>query len=197
MPHELLQPGSVILFGEIHGAQELPALFGEAVCNTVASGHTVEVGFEVPQEEQASFDSFFASSGAPSDVDALLGTPFWQSDYQDGRRSRAIAGLLERLRQLRASGFPVSVFTFDIAAGEETSEREKRMADYVAAHVRTHPAAITMTLVGEVHAWNGIQASVQWVGILRKPVFMSDRSGARRPLVRSGYAPVGHRAIVG
>jgi hypothetical protein len=153
VPRDLLEPGGIVLFGEIHGAQELPAIFGEAVCGTAASGLPVDVGFEMPRDEQASVDAFLASPGAPSDVEALLATPFWSSEYQDGRRSQARVALLDRLRRLRASGLPVSAFLFDIADGEDASERDKKMADSIAAHLRAHPEAVTMALVGEVHAW--------------------------------------------
>lgn len=153
LPKEPLEPGSVLLFGEIHGVQELPSVFGEAVCSTAASGLAVEVGLEVPKAEQAKVDFFLASSGGPSDVETLLATPFWSREFQDGRSSQARVALLERFRQLRASGIPIHVFLFDINTDQDAAQREKTMSENIAAHVQAHPQALTMVLVGEVHAW--------------------------------------------
>src|SRR5580765_7902369 len=61
VPERLLEPGSILLFGEIHGVQELPSFFGEAVCSTADARLPVEVGLEVPKTEQASIDTFLAS----------------------------------------------------------------------------------------------------------------------------------------
>jgi len=153
LPKELLEPGSVVLFGEIHGSQELPAIFGEAVCTAAASGLAVEVGFEQPRGEQASVDAFLESTGEAADVAALLATPFWSREYRDGRSSQARVDLLERLRQLRMAGLPVHAFLYDIDPGEDATRREARMAENIAAHARAHAHALTTTLVGEVHAW--------------------------------------------
>lgn len=153
LPKELLVPGGVVLFGEIHGVQELPAVFGDAVCATASSGAPVEIGIEAPKSEQASFDRFLASQGTPSDRTALLATPFWSGAYQDGRRSQARADLLDRLRRMRGAGLPIGVFLFDVDAGDDAGARERAMAENIAAHVRAHPDAVTLVLVGEVHAW--------------------------------------------
>jgi hypothetical protein len=153
LPADLLEPGGVVLFGEIHGVQELPAAFGGAVCAAASSGHRIEVGLEAPRGDQPNVDRFLGSPGSPADIEALLGTPFWSSEYQDGRRSRARVDLLDRLRRMRASGLPVSVFLFDIDRGEDESRRERKMADNLEAVVRSHPAEVTLVLIGEVHAW--------------------------------------------
>jgi hypothetical protein len=153
LPEDLLQPGGLVLFGEIHGVQELPVAFGDAVCAAASSGAPVEVGLEAPQGEHANLDRFLASQGTPADRAALLATPFWSSAYQDGRRSRARADLLDRLRRMRGAGLPIGVFLFDIDAGEDASARDRAMAETIAAHARAHPGAVTLVLVGEVHAW--------------------------------------------
>lgn len=150
---ELREPGSALLFGEIHGVEELPMFFGEAVCTTAVSGLPVEVGLELPNADQAVVDVFLASSGAPSRVEALTATPFWSRDFQDGRSSEARVVLLQRMRFLRAQGLPIRVVLFDVNAATNQADREKGMADNLAAHVRAHPEALTMVLVGEVHSW--------------------------------------------
>jgi hypothetical protein len=153
VPEKLLEPGSLLLFGEIHGVQELPSFFGEAVCSTADARLPMEVGLEVPKTEQASIDTFLASPGAPSDVETLIATAFWSRDAQDGRSSQAMVALLERIRQLRAQGLPIDVFLFDLDGSQAAAERDKVMAENLSSHVRAHPKALTMALTGEVHAW--------------------------------------------
>jgi hypothetical protein len=160
LPKEVKEPGSVLLFGEAHGTQELPAFFGEAVCTTVTSGLPVEVGFEMPKADQATVDSFLASPGGVSDVETLLATPWWSATLQDGRPSQARVALLQRLRQLRAQGLPLGVFLFDVDTADNIANRDKDMAESVAAHARAHPKALTMVLVGDLHA--GKSKGLSW-----------------------------------
>ena len=70
LPKKLLEPGSVLLFGETHGTEERPRFFGEDVCTTAASGLAVDVGIEIPRGELASVDAFLASPGGAPDVRA-------------------------------------------------------------------------------------------------------------------------------
>jgi hypothetical protein len=151
LPQELREPGSVVLFGETHGTQELPAFFGEAVCTTASSGLPVEVGIELPSADQGALDAFLASPGGRADVEALIATPFWTRDTQDGRSSQAMLALLERVRQLRAAGLTIHAFSFDLSANG--AEHEQGMAENIASHTKAHPEALAMVLVGEVHSW--------------------------------------------
>ena len=156
LPAWLLEPGAVILFGETHGSQELPAFFGEAVCAAAARGLPIEVGLEQSSAGQAAIDSFLASAGGDAALAPVLAAPHWHREYQDGRSSRAQIELLERLRGLRAQRLEVSVFLFDPWPEETKSPREEEMARRIAEHARAHPRAITLILVGEVHAWTAI-----------------------------------------
>src|SRR5262249_19850602 len=140
VPASLVQPGSVLLFGEIHGAKEIPALFGEAVCSTAAAGTPIEVGLEVPQSERAKVEAFLASDGAAAPVGAVLASPFWNRELQDGRSSQAMAALLDQFRRLGLSGAPVHVFLFDV--DDSGTDRDRRMADNLAEHARVHPEAL-------------------------------------------------------
>lgn len=153
LPKHLLERGGVLLFGEFHGNEELPAAFGDAVCATADSGIPIEVGFEMPMADQPHLDAFLASAGTPSDVSALTATPFWTNYPRDGRMSKARVALFERLRRMRAAGFPVSAFAFDLDEKDDMIDRDRRMAEMIASRVRAHPAAFTMVLVGEIHAW--------------------------------------------
>src|SRR5262245_51314562 len=90
LPSALGEPGSVVLFGELHGTQELPRFFGEAVCSVADSRQSVRVGLEIQKGDQPIFDAFLASPGAASDVSALMAAPFWSREAQDGKSSQAM-----------------------------------------------------------------------------------------------------------
>lgn len=153
LPATLLEEGSVLLFGEVHGTQELPAFFGEAVCWT-SGGLPVMVGLEIPRSEEERVTAFFATPGSPAAVEALTAGPFWTrpSREQDGRSSRAMLALLDRLRRLKAEERSIEVFLFDLAGSNDPAARDRLMADAIAARARAHPEAMTMVLTGNVHA---------------------------------------------
>jgi hypothetical protein len=153
LPSALVEAGSVVLFGEMHGTQELPQFFGEAVCSVADSRQSVRVGLEVEPQNQAIFDAFLASPGAASDVSALLAAPFWSREFEDGKSSQAMLALLERMRRLREQGLPIDVFLFDLGPGQAGTERDKNMAENIESQVRAHPEAITMALTGNLHAF--------------------------------------------
>jgi len=154
LPAPLLKPGGLLLFGEsLHGTRELPAFFGEAVCWT-SGALPAQAGLEIPASEQERVDTFLVSPGAPADVEALTTGPFWSRppEQQDGKSSRAMTALLDRLRLLRRAGQPIDVFLFDVDDAQGPGERDRAMADRLAARVRAHPEALTMALTGNVHA---------------------------------------------
>jgi len=153
LPAPLLKPGGLLIFGELHGTRELPAFFGEAVCWT-SGALPVQAGLELPASEQERVETFLASPGAPADVEALTAGPFWSRppEQQDGKASRAMAALVDRLRRLRRAGQPIDVFLFDVDDAGGPGERDRTMAERLAERVRAHPEALTLALAGNVHA---------------------------------------------
>ncbi|HUJ27945.1 MAG TPA: hypothetical protein VLW85_18115 [Myxococcales bacterium] len=79
------RPGALVIFGELHGTNEIPALFGDVVERAAKRGR-VHVGLELPGE-----------SGA-----------IWTDPFQSGRTSKAMRALIARLHALG-----VDVFWFD------------------------------------------------------------------------------------
>lgn len=150
LPNQMMVSGTVVLFGEVHGIAEVPALFAEAVCQVAARGLPVAVGLELPTGEAHGIGRYLASAGSPEDRAALLGSSFWKREYQDGRSSEAMASMLDRLRVLRAAGRRIDVFTFD-AEGPSLG-RDQRMAEEIAARVRRDPTAVVYALTGNLHA---------------------------------------------
>jgi hypothetical protein len=110
----------------------------------------VTLALEVPQEESGRFDAFLGSDGGEAARSALLAGPFWTRSYQDGRSSRAMFDLAERVRALRASGLPVELFLFD--AAEPTRSRDLEMGNRLAAAVVAAPERMFLALAGNFHS---------------------------------------------
>ena len=183
MPEGLLAPGTILLFGEIHGTRELPAFFGEAVCHASAA-HDVVVGLEIPGSESERVSAFLRSSGASADRDAVLAGPFWTDGYQDGRRSEAMARLLERLRVLRAIGRHVDVMLFDVEPSESGPDRDERMAQTIMEYQRAHAGPVLMAYMGNVHARTTI--GVPWNPKLKPLGWYLSQHGLRVRSLDSG-----------
>lgn len=143
----LLSPGAVTIVGEIHGTAEIPRRVGDVACRAARAGHRVVIGLELPHAMQPLADAFLDSGGSPDDVGALLRGEGWGLD--DGRGSRAMLALLERMRALRGEGHDVRVELFDAAYD---AERDANMATHLATALDAAPDAVAVVLVGNLHA---------------------------------------------
>jgi hypothetical protein len=142
----------VILLGEIHGSNEVPALFADAVCLT-AETRPVVVAVEQRSDDQTAIDSFIGSDGGEDARRAFLRARMWNAAMKDGRSSEAYFRLFETLRQMRAAGKIQSVIGFQPASFAQRptpEEYEKAMADIVLSG--TKDGATVVALVGNVHA---------------------------------------------
>lgn len=133
----------MLWFGEMHGTNESPRFVGDVACHA-AHVAPVQLGLEIPIDEQGAIDRYLAGPGGPADRSALLAGSFWRQ--HDGRSSTAMAALIERVRALRAAGAKISIVAFD-AGG---ADRDASMADLV-ARVRD-PHAIWVALSGNIHS---------------------------------------------
>lgn len=142
-----------ILFGEMHGTTEAPALFADMVCLASAE-RPVIVALEIPSAEQAGLDRFMASSGSSEDIAALLSGPFWSREAQDGRASQAMVALIRHLREMKASGRTLSVVAFapQYSRGFSPDYYELDMAWALTVEARKSPDALVLALVGNFHA---------------------------------------------
>ncbi len=157
----LFAPGAGLLLGEMHGTEQSPAFLANAVCLALKAGLAVTVALEIPREETSRIDAFLSSAGGDKDREALLAGPFWRADYQDGRRSRAMFTLLERLRQLHESGNPVRAELLDRAVPPPTSvERDRRLAEALGEAFDKTPEGVVIGLLGNVHT--RIRRGVPW-----------------------------------
>lgn len=140
---------SLLLFGEMHGSAEAPALVADVAC-ALSESRRVAVGLEYPSKDQPLLDAYLASDGAAAGQSKLLDTRFWEKG-KDGRSSIAMLQLIERIRQLRNQRHRIELFAFDDQPGTEL-ERNVAIADGIRRFHDAHPGTTIVALMGNVHA---------------------------------------------
>jgi hypothetical protein len=168
-----------VIFGEMHGTQEMPEFVGDYICRRLQQRGTATVGLEISSFEQVRLNAFIASEGSAADRTKLLNGSFWRrdSDGQDGRGSEAMFRLVERIRQWKQQGMDVDVLALDAPAqGQHT--RDGAMAELVRSALRRRPDRQYVVMVGDVHARKG--KGTPW-GPLYEPMAFQLR--AEHPLV--------------
>lgn len=148
-----------IVIGEVHGTNEIPVLFADAVCLT-AQSRPVVVALEQPTSDQSAIDDFINSDGGAKATRAFLAAGMWNGSLKDGRSSEAYFRLFELLRQMRAAGRIKSVVAFQPSTFSEpptSAEYEAAMAEQLREAAR--PDATVIALVGNVHA---MQSETPW-----------------------------------
>jgi hypothetical protein len=162
---ETIAARRLVLLGEMHGTREIPALVGDLIERESRAGGPLVLALEITVRDQPVVDRYLASTGAPADRAALLAGAHWTEPHHDGRDSQAMAGLIERVRQLHARGRDVSIVLFDPA---DTADRNRGMAAILRRTALAAPQARLRVLTGNVHAMTG------------KPAWdMFDESGRR------------------
>ncbi len=150
----LLEKPALLLIGEMHGTREIPAAVGELACHA-AKARPVRVGLELSRADQPRIDRFLASDGSAAARDDLTGSQPWRWEFQDGRTSRAMVDLVDRLRRLKAAGRDVKVFGYDVVEFDGENSRDAGMAQHIAAARQAEPEASFIILSGNRHTQIG------------------------------------------
>jgi hypothetical protein len=153
----VLKSGSIVLFGELHGTNEIESFVQKLICEVASGGSTVWLGLEIPKIEQAGVDRFLLSRGDGLSRHELLQGRFWKG--QDGRSSRAMLALLERLRQLKSSGMKIQVALF-VPAYKDSRSYEADLANNIISVREQHPQDRLIILVGNAHG-RSVNQSIQ------------------------------------
>jgi hypothetical protein len=163
---DALGDASMILLGELHGLEAVPAFAIDLACRIAAKGKPVLLALEIPRQEQARIDAFLASKGGAPNEALLLDGPFWRREFQDGRSSRARLLLLDAVRALRAQRTPLRVVAVDDAAVPSPARDSVMSLALLAAR---KPGETAVFLVGDLHArtkpgapWN---PNIVWAGV--------------------------------
>jgi hypothetical protein len=152
----LVEPGNLVLVGEVHGTAEAPAFVAALACAAAQRAGTrgLAVGIEMSHSDQPALDAFFALESPAEARRELLSAAHFNDAWQDGRDSQAVVALLEDLRRWRRAGLAVTAVAFDVAAddGAGGQAREAAMAGSVAAAVERHPGATIVVYTGNLHS---------------------------------------------
>jgi len=148
----------IVWAGEVHGTNEMPALFGDMVCAAGAAGQPVVVLLERGYEE-IHWNAYLAMGGTEKDQAFLLMGQGWSNPTQDGRSSQAMLALAEHLRRLKQAGRIVGVEMLygRFSPGEEP---DANMARQVTRIAEANPRAWVMVLSGNLHAAKTVPAYV-------------------------------------
>lgn len=138
-----LEPGAVVIFGEVHGTLEAPAFVAEVAARVHAP---VMLALEIPDDVQPAIDAYLA--GAPLATDAA----FWQ--WRDGRSGRGLVALLDAARRIAAR-----VVCFD-GTFESDEARDAGMAIHLMSALRH--TDVTLALCGNVHARTDSPRWMSW-----------------------------------
>ena len=144
----LLSAGRIVMVGEIHGSNEMPAEFMRLVCGALQRGLAVSIGLEMADPERA-LDRYMGSSGDAAARQALLAAEHWNGP-RDGRSSAAWLGMIEVFRGWRQQGLPLSVFSLKdkAVAGSVDQAMAARLREERAAR----PETLIFTYTGNVHS---------------------------------------------
>jgi len=144
----------VVVLGEIHGTEEVPAFVAALVCHGLRAGKSVTVGFELVEAEASRFSAFLGSGGSSADRDALLAGPVWQATgtAQYGATSKAMLELLESLRVLRRGGHAITFALFNRTDGSSAQDRERKMAESLGALIDHATTDLFVVLTGNLHS---------------------------------------------
>lgn len=139
------------IFGELHGNRESPEIFAQAICE--ASKHrSVVVGVEQSERDQQAIDEFMSSDGGEGAKQRFLDSMIWDG-HPDGRTSRAMFELFERLRELKAAGRITRVFAYipySVDTHFDQASYEEKMANRIEAE--HEDGKLVVVLTGNVHA---------------------------------------------
>ena len=109
------QPGHArVLVGEQLGTREVPAAVGNMACELAQRGAPRAAGpRHAARRSRTRWTPTCAATGSRADQDALLAGSFWRQVPRDGRSSRALVVLLERVRRWRAGGLDIQPVAYD------------------------------------------------------------------------------------
>jgi hypothetical protein len=145
---QALSAGRIVMVGEIHGTNEMPAAFVRLVCGALQRGQTVSVGLEMFDPDGA-LGAYMTSDGDAAARRALLAQRHWNG-MRDGRSSEAWLGMIETFWTWRRGGLPLSVFALNdrsFAGGYDQVMAARLRQEHTA-----HPQALLLTYTGNVHS---------------------------------------------
>jgi hypothetical protein len=146
----------VIVFGELHGVNEIPAFVADQVETLLKSGKTVRLGLEFASDDTKALNAAMLLQDENDLHDALMALPQWQNGT-DARNGVAMVAMLQRLGDL-TSKHPgqLTVFAYDIGFNQFTNAnaRDAHMAAIIGQHRElADDNDYLLVLAGNAHAF--------------------------------------------
>jgi hypothetical protein len=140
-------PGQILVVGETHGSNEIPAYFLDQVRHLARSGY-VTVGLELPGT---------SAQLRCTNRDWRRLPPGWTRENQDGRTSRAMRALICGLRDRPLARRVRILYLDDLARGADFGARAARR--FLEASSGRHSVGLILT--GNYHSRNN-EGSLAW-----------------------------------
>lgn len=184
---ELSSNYRLVIVGEVHGSQEVPALILDAAREaTKGDAQPLIVALEMPDRMASALDRFLTDDDPARARADMLADEFWT--WRDGRSSEAMLALVTGLRDLKRDGRSISVVPFDASdtKGDAASQRDANMAINVRRLLADHPDSRILLLAGNYHA--RIAKGAPWDAQLEHMAFLLRDE---QPLTLDARAPTG------
>ena len=144
-------PHRMIMFGEVHGTNEVPELVSAVTYELGKEGARILVALEMLDLLNGELADFVAGR---TDVDEFLsGKLFWNRPrtQQDGRSSRAMLRLIQDIREYRSRGLLIDPRGIDSVL-RSARDREMTMALNLRTVLANQPYDHIVVLTGRRHA---------------------------------------------
>ena len=141
----------MIVFGEVHGTNEVPELVSAVTYELAKEGARILMALEVLDLLNGELADFVA--GTTSVDQFLAGEVFWNRPFarQDGRSSRAMLRLLQDVREYRSRGLMIDPRGIDSVV-RSARDREASMALNLRTLIANRPYDHVVVLTGRRHA---------------------------------------------
>lgn len=110
------------------------------------------VALEIDGAEEERVRRYLESAGSDADRSELIEGAFWQSSYQDGRRSLAMVELLSGVREMIAEGKELDVVLLDREGLPSAQARDAFMAERLVEVAKAVPGDVVLSLTGNIHS---------------------------------------------
>jgi hypothetical protein len=146
----------VIVFGELHGINEIPEFVADQVETLLNAGKTVHLGLEFDSDDTAALNAAMLLTDNSELHDALMELPQWRNG-NDARNGLAMAAMLQRLGRLSGKHpGQLTVFAYDISFNQRTTPnvRDAHMAEIIGQQrTQAQDHEYVLVLAGNAHAF--------------------------------------------
>lgn len=155
-----------IFFGEVHGTQEIPAFFGDVLCELLKVKKVV-VALEWPKSSTDRIRNYLAApDNENADAEFLNYDRIWNAAIADGRNSHAMFRLMKKIKSLKKIGENIEVAAFQPTGFNNLHHMSQDYYELVMAYnifriADEFPDQTVLVLTGNFHA----RLSPQTVGL--------------------------------